>query len=148
MKLVLILIFVSGLMHSVSGQNNVNYDIQKEYNGYYKGKPESYYRDLAKKASNLKSKGILLTTLGFVGMTTGYIVSSTSDGIDSDSQNRTGALIFLSGSILMDIGIPLWIYGGIKRSNNIRAANLSIKNHTSGIYFRPVNTGIGLVYLF
>ncbi len=143
---VFILIFSSFL--SLTGQYVTTYDPQKEYNGYYKGKPESYYRDLAKKASKVKSAGILLTTAGTTGVITGALVISSATGPDSDEKEKTGAIILLSGAILMDVGIPLWIYGGIKKRNNLNAADLAVKNHTTSLYLAPVQSGIGLVCRF
>ena len=107
-----------------------------ENDGLYKGHDFNYYKVLFHKANSQKKIGVFLTIIGF-----GLEIAGTVMISDNTSANDyTGAALYVSGFIAFNVGVPLWIAGGIKRKNNKRAMeetkkglNLSIKNTEYGI---------------
>ena len=58
----------------------------------------------------------------------------------------THGYIFFGGTIVLSVGIPLWISGGIKASNNQKA--MEIINRKTNLSFEATNNGVGLVLSF
>ncbi|NOR86675.1 MAG: hypothetical protein GQ527_03610 [Bacteroidales bacterium] len=112
----------------------------------------NYYYQQHLQAQKRKGTGMVLVISG-VGFS---VVGSVVMGINSDengeidgsrAQARSGAIMYIGGIIMTNIGIPLWISGGIKSGNNKRAMEKCKKPKLS-LNFGLTNNGLGLVYRF
>ncbi len=116
----------------------------------YSGHNYNYYFAKYKGATSRRNIGIGLTILG-TGLTIGgtailAVESGKVASQQSDARINAGATMYLIGVISVNVGVPLWISGGIKRGNNKRAMdatrnNLSLSAATTG-------HGIGLMFNF
>ena len=109
----------------------------KEGAGLYNGNPCSYYRLTLRNANSTKNAGILLTFVGLTSTCLGVITLVGKPG------STSGAALYLGGAVVADLGIALWIYGGIKSANNRKAMKecerklqLSFGTTHNGIGFR------------
>lgn len=117
----------------------------------YRGENYNYYFKESKKAKKLKATGMFFTALGigtsvigFRGLKS-YIEANVE--ISSSKAATNSSLLFITGLVIMDIGIPLWVAGGIKNSNNKKAMKKCKKPNPS-LSLGISTDGIGLVYKF
>jgi len=120
--------------------------------GNYNGKSYDYYFAEHIKARSRKVTGIVLTFSGVVFSVIG--LNKVSDNTDDDgnitgneNEVQSGALIYLGGLIMTNVGIPLWVSGTIKDNNNKMAMSKCKDAHAS-LNFGFTTSGIGLVYKF
>ena len=131
-----------------SGQNTslmaLNLTIPNKQ-GVYKGHNYNYYQNLRIKSTNQRDAGMFMFFLGFGCEVAGYLMV-IDDKITNDG---AGQIWILGGAILSNIGIPLWIAGGVKRANNKKAMELTQdKMNISSLSIKPTNNGLGLVLNF
>ncbi len=123
----------------------------KDLPEFWSGGDYNYYFEESKKAKKLKATGMFFTALGLGTSIIGYRSLRkyiNNDGeIHNSSGSRNTSLLFLTGLVIMDIGIPLWIAGGIKHSNNKKAMR-KCKNPNASLNIGVNADGIGLVYRF
>ena len=115
----------------------------------YKGHNFSYYNEIYRKATVQRSAGIVLTVLGAFLGTTGVITlsnNSKNSAYNNTSGNMLGTTILVLGAISFDVGLPMWISGGIKRSNNRKAMEEIERN--MNLSFGVSRDGVGLVLKF
>ncbi len=74
-----------------------------------------------------------------------YVANGGS--IYTSSGARISSIVFLTGLLIMDVGIPLWIAGGIKESNNKKAMK-NCKKPDASLNLGVTENGVGLVYKF
>ena len=115
----------------------------------YKGNDIHYYQETARKALRTRNAGIVLTVLGTVAEIGGYIMMVD----DNYNNDNLGAGLYLGGAISSTIGIPLWISGAIKHSNNKKAIEtIHIMERQNKIktttYLGFTQNGFGLVLKF
>jgi hypothetical protein len=113
--------------------------------GVYRGHNYNYYQNLRIKSTNQRDAGMFMFFLGFGCEVAGYLMV-IDDKITNDG---AGQILILGGAILSNIGIPLWIAGGVKRANNKKAMELTQdKMNISSLSIKPTNNGLGLVLNF
>jgi len=112
-----------------------------ERQGYYKGHDYSYYQSKYKPAKRMQRIGIAITILG-IGVGTGiYFVAKSMDSMNAAKDE------FLPASVIViNVGISLWVSGGIIASNNKKAIE-KIKRDAN-LSFGVTNNGVGLVLNF
>jgi|GEM_PF-2567441 len=94
----------------------------------------SYYQPIFRKATRQRNIGIAMTFVGVFFEIIGLAFSSTG------SDDKLGW--FIAGFAIRNVGIPVWISGGIKRGNNRRAMDyLRLKKLFS---VGPASNGIEL----
>ena len=117
----------------------------------WRGKDYNYYFEESKKAKKLKASGMFFTALGLGTSIIGFNNLRKYINKDGEIRNSTGArnasLIYLTGIVIMNTGIPLWIAGGIKHSNNIKAMQ-KCKKPDASLNIGVSADGLGLVYRF
>ncbi|NQU34203.1 MAG: hypothetical protein HQ521_13305 [Bacteroidetes bacterium] len=64
-------------------------------------------------------------------------------GLINSHGDKGATLLYLGGAIIGDLGIVLWISGGIKASNNKDAMEKVQKS--TNLSFGPTNNGVGLI---
>ncbi|MCF8348019.1 MAG: hypothetical protein K9G61_04335 [Bacteroidales bacterium] len=111
--------------------------INQDENVLYRGHDFTYYEQTYQKAMKIKRQGALLTFLGLTVGTLGVFVT-----IDNPRE-IIGPLMAVGGGGMMDAGIFMWIYGGVKSANNRKAMNqckqstkLSFGTTSQGVGFR------------
>jgi hypothetical protein len=57
------------------------------------------------------------------------------------AQDKCKDIIFVAGIVLENIGIPLWIAGGIKRGNNLQV--MEMIESRGDLSFGPTRHGVG-----
>ena len=102
----------------------------------YRGHDYAYYEQTYQKAMKLKRQGALLTFLGLTVGTLGVFVT-----IDSPRE-IIGPLMAVGGGGLMDAGIFMWIYGGVKSANNHKAMKQC--KQSPKLSFGTTSQGVGL----
>lgn len=117
-------------------ENNTN------NNGLYKGYNYEYYHSLSRKARGTKSFGVIFTLLGL-----GAMVASSLNASDNGYASETDQTIYLAGFITFNIGIPLWISGGVKNKNNKKAMS-RCQNPNYSVNLGSTQNGFGLVMRF
>jgi len=113
-----------------------------EYSGLYNGQDYDHYQRLYKSYNKVKITGTIITIIGLGTITAGYLFGRSPAGMLSENDE----LIFWGGIVLVNIGMPLWISGGIVSSNNKKA--MEIINRDTSLSLRPTTNGIGLVFSF
>ena len=117
----------------------------------YRGEDYNYYFKESKKAKKLKATGMFFTALGIGTSVIGFRGLRRYIGTDREISNSKAAtnssLLFITGLVILDIGIPLWVAGGIKNSNNKKAMKKCKKPNIS-LSLGISTDGIGLVYKF
>jgi len=113
-----------------------------EYFGLYEGQDYDYYQNLYKKSRKVKIAGTIITAIGLGTTTAGYLLGRSY----AKSSHENAELVFWGGIVLVNIGMPLWVSGGIVSANNKKA--MEIINHDAGLSLKATNNGIGLVYSF
>jgi len=117
----------------------------------YRGEDYNYYFKESKKAKKLKATGMFFTALGIGTSVIGFRGLRRYIGTDREISNSKAAtnssLLFITGLVILDIGIPLWVAGGIKNSNNKKAMKKCKKPNPS-LSLDISTDGIGLVYKF
>lgn len=106
------------------------------YTGTYKGQNFEHYFDLYMQAKKKRNIGRGLTFFGFgVNLIGALILIQEQEGPD-------GIIMYFSGSAMMNVGIALWISGGVKTANNQKAmegckkdVRLTFGNTPNGIGF-------------
>lgn len=111
-------------------------------NGY--SYDHDYYSQIFKSATTQRNFGISFVVIGLGLEVWGYILvsdeESTQENID------IGGGLMIAGAILENIGIPLWISGGVKRGNNRRVME-DMERNTS-LSLATSKNGIGIVLRF
>ena len=116
--------------------------------GLYKGHDYKYYNIQFIKATTQKHVGVILTLVG-TGMTIGglaMLVNEANKYYYNENNVIVGAMLYINGIIMVNIGIPLWIAGGIKRSNNRKAMEATKRN--ANLSLGITGNGAGLVLRF
>jgi len=113
-----------------------------EYSGLYKDQDYDYYQRLYKSNRKVKIAGTIITAIGLGTVTAGYLMSRTVAG----GTSTNGETIFWGGIVLINIGMPLWISGGIVSSNNKKA--MEIIKRDVNLSFGTTSSGVGLVFRF
>lgn len=103
----------------------------------FEGHNYDYYGRLQSNALIKRNVGVGLTFFG-VGCAIGG-----SLGLINSPGDKGATLLYLGGAIIGDLGIVLWISGGIKASNNKDAMEKVQKN--TSLSFGPTNNGVGLI---
>jgi hypothetical protein len=106
----------------------------------YKGHDYHYYGRLYSNAITTRNTGIGLAIVG-LGCTIGGVLLNQKTGGDDSA-----ALVYLGGSLMVDVGAFLWIYGGIKAKNNLNA--MTMTRLKVDVSFGPTNNGVGLALNF
>lgn len=123
----------------------------KDLPEFWRGGDYNYYFEESKKAKKLKATGMFFTALGLGTAVIGFRSLRKYINEDGEIRNTSGArntsLLFLTGLVIMDIGIPLWIAGGIKYSNNKKAMQ-KCKKPDASLNIGISADGVGLVYRF
>lgn len=99
-----------------------------------------YYEDLYNKAFSRRKIGNILTIFGASCGIVGIVLSTRAD------TDELGTALFMTGGIVINIGIPLWIAGGIKASNNKKAMEELKKQDSLTVGLSAY--GIGLAFRF
>ncbi len=128
-------------LNNTSSSLAINKHILK-YSGLYKGQDFDYYQKLYKKSKKVKVAGTIITAIGLGTTTAGYFLGRSY----ASSSPENAELIFWGGIVLVNIGMPLWISGGIVSSNNKKA--MEIINRGTSLSLKATNNGIGLVFSF
>jgi hypothetical protein len=92
-------------------------------------------------AKRPKRVGVILTTVGISG---GIFFSLFAVNNDFVGDSRNDALIY--NAIVTNVGVSLWISGGIIAANNKKAMEKIKPN--ADLSFRTTNNGVGLVMRF
>lgn len=108
----------------------------QERGGLYRGHDYSYYSQLRRGALAKRNTGIVFTFLGL-----GACVAGSMMLIDNPN-DEAGAGLYIGGAVIGDIGIVLWIAGGIKAANNRKAMEQCHNNLK--LSFGPTQNGVGL----
>ena len=118
--------------------NNLNQNpIIENPQGQYNGHDYNYYNKKYRKARGQANVGAMMTLLG-----AGFSAYGYSLLLDDDSNNDVaGQIGFFSGVVLFNVGLPLWISGGIKKGNNKRAREKA--QQAGSLSFGLTNNGIG-----
>jgi hypothetical protein len=120
------------------GKINNKEDLNKtDYRGNYQGHSYYYYDNLYHSARLRAGFGKVITISGIV--LAGYGLIFTNPQYD-------GSASILLGSLMISVGVPLWISGGVKADNNRHAMD-KIKKSTH-LSMSLGQYGIGLVYRF
>lgn len=109
----------------------------------------SYYQDTFQKAKRQERTGTVLTIAGLTCSTLGYFMVSQftyqNGDIAMNATSMLGGILFLSGGILANVGIPLWISGGIKARNNEKIIKVRYSLRAN---IDPKGFGVGLNFNF
>ncbi len=139
---------IKGLYTELNANNSNDNDLKSNIpykQGVYRGHNYNYYQNLRIKSTNQRNVGMFMFFLGFGCEVAGYLMV-IDDKITNDG---AGQIWILGGAILSNIGIPLWIAGGVKRANNKKAMELTQdKMNISSLSIKPTNNGLGLVLNF
>ncbi len=112
-----------------TGEMAIYHSQNRLYNEHY-----NYYEKKYKRAKINKIFGVVLTIAGF---------GAQVYGLANDT--FTNMYIFYGGAIVFNVGLPLWISGGIKASNNKKAMN---RTKNINLSLSTTNNGVGLVLNF
>jgi len=119
----------------------------------YKGHNYDYYHVLHLKAQTQRNVGIGLTAGGLlfyivgVQMATSAGYNEHTEEFDDEEAAARAGLVIIGGAIMITVGIPLWISGGIKNSNN-KLAMAKCKQPNMSLKFGGTKNGLGLVLNF
>ena len=138
MRSLLIITCISLLSFQLMSQ-----DVQDEP-GKYRGHDYDYYHMKYKGATQQWGLGIALAITGAAANITS-IVLATDNNYRNDG---TGVILNVYGIIAFNIGVPLWISGGIKRANNRQAMKKARANTASIRSLKFGTTSHGLVLCF
>ena len=114
-------VIILGMILALQAQYDNEYGKTQESEGLYRGHNESYYLHLADKATRQRTRGIIGTFVGIGAVAGGYYMMT----LDNKQQNKTGAIIYITGIVLSNIGPIVWITGAIKRANNYKAVDIA-----------------------
>lgn len=123
------------------------YDPSNLQNSLYKGHDFDYYQDTYYRATSVKRTGMFFTFLGVTTCALGVLLlqpktnSNSYYNTNNSSPNVVAVMLFAGGGVVADLGIALWIYGGIKSANN-REAMKRCENNVS-LSFGATQNGIG-----
>lgn len=96
------------------------------------------YTALYEGAKRRMGAGGFFTIFGTAGIVAGAIML-----YDDTSQNdQAAAILYLSGSLAFNIGLPLWISGGVRKRNNYNAMQKRMNELT--LSFGPSSSGQGV----
>jgi hypothetical protein len=109
--------------------------INQDENILYRGHDCAYYGQTYQKAAWLKRKGVLFTFLGVTVTTLGIFVTK------DHPQQIIDPLLAVGGGAMMDAGVFMWIYGGVKSANNRKAMNQC--KQTTMLSFGTTSQGVG-----
>jgi hypothetical protein len=123
---------------------NERYAVGEEKSGLYRGHGYSYYRQLYEGSQNRKTFGMVFTFLGLGLEITGFVMADEVNG--TLYFDNTARDVLRLGLILQTAGVPLWISGAVRASNNKKAMKAIESRHELSI--RATEYGIGLVYRF
>ena len=130
-KVILIIAFVfSGML------------IQAQVNSQENKYEFKYYQDTYERAIKMKTSGTVLVLTGLV-LTNASLISYIGNG---NEHNAFSALSLLGGFAAINVGIPLWVAGGIKSKNNLDRIH-SIKQNIN-LSMNSTKNGVGLVLNF
>jgi hypothetical protein len=111
--------------------------------GLYNGHDYDYYYNAYLNASSMRNCGIVLTF-------TGIIIEGAALMMKNESVNESDktiiTIMFVAGIVLENIGIPLWIAGGIKRGNNLQV--MEMIESRGDLSFGPTRHGVGFRFRF
>lgn len=110
----------------------------------YKG--EKYYRLQYQQAKKQKNGGATLTLIGLFTGITSYVI------IDNNNKKYkpTGSIVnaaFIGGAVLFNVGVPIWISGGIKEKRS-EEAMLYHQRKDLSVNLGITNNGVGIVFGF
>lgn len=114
--------------------------------GTYREHDYEYYQLKFKGATQQRGFGIFLTVTGLAANVTSIVLAS-----DGKTENDgLGVALNVYGIIGFNIGLPLWISGGIKRANNRRAMKKAKAGSGSSqeLRFGAIAHGVGLAFSF
>jgi hypothetical protein len=123
---------------------NERYAVGEDKSGLYRGHGYSYYRQLYEGSQNRKTFGMVFTFLGLGLEATGLIMAENVSG--ALYFDNTARDVLRLGIIFQTVGVPLWISGAVRASNNKKAMKAIESRHELSI--RATEYGIGLVYRF
>ena len=111
--------------------------------GLYNGHDYDYYYKTSLNATSRRNCGIVFTFMGFLTESAALLMVSTSV---KESDKKIINIILVVGIVMENIGIPLWISGGIKRRNNLQIMEkMEMQEHLS---FGPTRHGVGFRFRF
>jgi hypothetical protein len=108
--------------------------------GLYKGHNYDYYKNIRRGALAKRNIGIIFTFVGIGACAAGVAM------LIEDKEDPAGTGLYFGGAILSDVGIILWIAGGIKSANNRKAMERSLR--ATNLSFGPTYNGVGLKLAF
>jgi len=124
---------------STSGSSNSQSN--NDNSGIYRGQNYEYYHNIKQNAAGRKTFGVLLTLFGIGGMVGAQVYAAEGGDLE------TAQILDIVGFISFNIGIPLWISGGIKNKNNKKAMQ-KCQNSNYSLNFGQTQHGIGLAFRF
>lgn len=95
----------------------------------------AYYKTTMVRATRMRNAGIILTSAA-AGLYAAALISANAN-------TRISPIFLTTWFCAINIGVPLWIAGGIKRKNNRKKIEQISK--TLRISFGITNNGVGLV---
>ena len=121
-------------------EDNTNW-IQSD--SIYNGHNYEYYHKKYKNATIQRNIGLGISVAG-IAILTGGLIAVVSEGVLSSSEKQER--VMLIGFVTTSVGVPIWISGNLKKSNNKKAMKQAISN--SSLTFGITYNGVGLVYNF
>lgn len=109
---------------------------------YYKGHNYDYYNEIYRKATVTRNLGMIFTLSGIGVGIGGVLLMSTN----TTANAYAGLVISFVGFIVINVGVPIWLAGGVQRTNN-RKVMEEIKRNMN-LSLRTTNNGVGLVLNF
>ena len=118
----------------------------------YNGHTYDYYNAKYIRAASAKKTGVILTSVGagaaIVGLVTSALLASDAYGGENEALFVGGVFMFVAGVTIFNVGIPFWISGGIKNSNNRKAMEKgwpNRKHNENVLSFGTTKNGIGIM---
>lgn len=106
----------------------------------------NYYLSESKRSLKTKKTGMFLSVFGVAASAFGYFhLLDNGGGIRSeDGDAIIGSVAFIGGTLLANIGIPIWISGGVKYGNN-KKAMAKIENKQAQLKLGHTDHGFALI---
>jgi hypothetical protein len=136
---------------SVGYSTLVSQDVIQEED-LYNGHNYDYYNAKYIRAASAKKTGIILTLTGagagIVGLVTSALLAQDAYGGENEALFVGGVFMFVAGVTVLNVGIPFWVAGGIKKSNNRKAMEKGWpkrKPDENVLSFGTTKNGVGFI---
>jgi len=118
-----------------AGNRNDSYAVAPVARNNGMGNDYEYYRRLRSGALAKRNVGIVFTFVGIGAAVAGSLMLMENESVDE------ATALYIGGEVLANVGVILWISGGIKAANNRKAMNRA--RMASGLSFGPTQHGVG-----